>query len=274
VAVSDRAVRRGLTVLTLAVYGFLYFPMVVIAIFSFAKNPVSSLPVQGFTLSWYREALHDADIISAVRNSVVVATVAVAIAVTFGVPGALLVDRYDFPGKRVFQKFVVLPLILPGVITGVSFLSFYTALGIHLSLWTVMLGHGTALISTVLTTVYARLLRMDRSIEDASMDLGASRWRTFWKIVFPNIRTAILAAALLSFTLSMDEIPVTFFIIGRQNTLPMAIWSMLRRGFTPEINAVSTVILLMGITAVTLFSYLTEGRYKPEFGLGGAPGQR
>jgi spermidine/putrescine transport system permease protein len=267
---EDRPVRRLLAVASLGVYAFLYTPMVVVAIFSFASNRVSALPIRGLTLDWYRGVLANGEIISALRNSVFVATMAVVVAVVFGVPGALLIDRYDFPGKRLFQRFVLLPLILPGVITGVSFLMFFHALGIPLSLWTVILGHGTALISTVVTTVYARLLRFDRSIEEASMDLGVTRWRTFWRVVFPNIRISILAAALLSFTLSMDEIPVTFFIIGNQNTLPIAIWSMLRRGFTPEINAISTVVLLVGVGTVALFSYLTEGEARTRAREGGS----
>jgi spermidine/putrescine transport system permease protein len=258
IAHHPRSSTVALAVWAALVFGFLYLPLVVVATFSFVKNPVSSLPLGGFTTQWYHQAYHDGDVIAALKNSVVVALCAVAIAVLFGVPGALLVDRYDFPGRRLFQKFVLLPLILPGVISGVSFLTFYKMLNIPLSLWTVVLGHGTALISTVLTTVYARLLRIDRSVEEASLDLAASRWKTFWFVTLPSVRTAIIASALLAFTLSFDEIPVTFFIIGAQNTLPMEIWSMLRRGFTPEINAVATVIVCVGIVVVTLVSYLSE----------------
>lgn len=240
------------------VFGFLYAPMLVIGALSVNDNVVGALPFKGFTLRWYEEALANTDVIDAIRNSVWVASMAVVIAVLFGVPGALLVDRYSFPGKSIFRRFVLLPLILPGVITGVGFLSLFSLLHMKLSLWTVILAHGTALVSTVLTTVYARLLRLDRSMEEASRDLGANALVTFFRITLPNIRTAIVAAALLAFTLSMDEIPVTFFVIGQENTLPMFIWSALRRGFTPEINAVSTVILVLGIGAVMLFARLME----------------
>jgi spermidine/putrescine transport system permease protein len=242
----------------IAVFVFLYAPMAVIALLSVNDNVVGALPFKGFTLDWYRQALQNTDVIDAIRNSVFVALCAVVIAVAFGVPGALLVDRYSFPGKAIFRRFVLLPLILPGVITGVAFLSLFSIVHIHLSLWTVILAHGTALVSTVLTTVYARLLRLDRSMEEASRDLGANALLTFFRVTLPNIRTSIIAAALLAFTLSMDEIPVTFFVIGHENTLPMYIWSALRRGFTPEINAVSTAILVMGIGAVMLFARLME----------------
>lgn len=250
--------RRAQLVAVLAVFAFLYGPMLVIGLLSFNDNVVGTLPLRGFTLKWYADALANQDIIDAIRNSVLVASCAVVIAVLLGVPGALVVDRYEFPGKSIFRRFVLLPLILPGVITGVSFLSLFTLLNVQLSLGTVILAHGTALVSTVLTTVYARLLRLDRSMEEASRDLGASALQTFLRVTLPNIRTAIVAAALLAFTLSMDEIPVTFFVIGQQNTLPMYIWSALRRGFTPAINAVSTVILILGIGAVIVFARLME----------------
>lgn len=240
------------------VFLFLYAPMLVIALLSVNDNPVGALPFKGLTLKWYGDAIGNEEVIAAIRNSVFVAAAAVVIAVAFGVPAALLVDRYDFPGKGIFRRFVLLPLILPGVITGVGFLTLFSLLHIKLSLFTVILAHGTALVSTVLTTVYARLLRLDRSMEEASRDLGANALVTFWRVTLPNIRTAIVAAGLLAFTLSMDEIPVTFFVIGQENTLPMFIWSALRRGFTPEINAVSTVILVLGIGAVMLFARLME----------------
>ena len=260
---SPRASSVGLGIWAALVFGFLYLPIVVVAVFSFVENRVSSLPLQGFTTRWYTQAFSDQALLDSLRNSVMVGLGAVAIAVTFGVPGALLVDRHSFPGKAIFRRFVLLPLILPGVITGVSFLTFYSAIGFKLSLTGVSLAHGTALISTVLTTCYAQLVRMDRAPEEASLDLGASRWKTFWFVIFPQLRTAILASSLLAFTLSFDEIPVTFFIIGPENTLPLFIWSSLRQGFTPEINAISTIVVLLGVVTIVLFARLTGGRAVP-----------
>ena len=122
-------------------------------------------------------------------------------------------------------------------------LSFFSQLGVELSLTTVIIGHGTAFAAIVITSVYARLERFDRRIIEASADLGATPLRTFWKVTLPNIRTSIIGSSLLVFTLSFDEIPVTFFLTGRDNTLPMYIWSAIRRGITPEINAIGTVII-------------------------------
>jgi spermidine/putrescine transport system permease protein len=187
-----------------------------------------------------------------------------------GVPGALLVDRYNFPLKRIFQKFVLLPLILPGIVTGVAFQSFYAMLGLPRSLVLVALAHGTALTSTVLTTVYARLLRFDPSIEEASMDLGADRMRTFWRVTLPNLRTAIIAAGLLAFTLSFDEIPVTIFITGDGgNTLPMVLWSTLRRASKPEYVAFTVLVLLIGVVVVTIAARITEELPAPVAEAGG-----
>lgn len=253
------ASKWGLGVYATILFAFLYLPIVVIAVFSFVDNDVAALPLGSFTFDRYTDVIHNDQITSALVNSIVVGLGAVLIAVTIGVPGAMLVDRYDFPGKSVFRKFVLLPLILPGVITGIAFLTFFNAIGLDRSLLTVTLAHGTALVSTVLTTVYARLLRMDRGPEQASLDLGVPPLKTFRLVTLPAIRTAIIASALLAFTLSFDEIPVTIFTIGADNTLPMYIWSALRSGTKlPELNALATMIAVGGALLVTASALLTR----------------
>jgi spermidine/putrescine transport system permease protein len=170
--------------------------------------------------------------------------VATALTVIVGVPAALALDRFDFPGKTLFRRLVLLPLVLPGIITGISLLSLFKILGVRLSLEAVIIGHATALLSVVVTQVFARLQRLNRNLEDAAADLGAKPLTVLLLVVLPNIRSAIIGSALLAFTLSFDEIPVTFFLTGRDNTLPMYIWSTLRRGITPEINAIASLIML------------------------------
>lgn len=254
---SDRASTWALGVWSTLAFLFLYLPLAVLAIFSFASNRIATLPLRHFTLEWYRQAFSNTALLDAARNSVFVAFGAVAIAIVLGVPGALLVDRHNFPGKRIFQKFVLLPLILPGVITGVAFQTFFQMLDIERSLITVTLAHGTALVSTVLTTVYARLLRLERSPEHASMDLGVPQVRTFFYVTLPSIKTAVIAAGLLAFTLSFDEIPVTIFTIGVSNTLPMYIWSSLRTGVNmPQLNAIATMVAVAGGVVVVVFARL------------------
>jgi spermidine/putrescine transport system permease protein len=188
-----------------------------------------------------------------VLNSLIVAIAAVVLALLFGIPAALALDRAYFPGKKLFRRLVLLPLILPGIITGLSLLIFFVFAGMKLSLVTITLGHGTALISVAATEVFAGLQSFDRRQEEASLDLGANYLVTFWRVTLPNLRLAIAGAALLIFTLSMDEIAVSFFLIGRDNTLPLEIWSRLRRGMTPEINAISAIIFLFSLIAIVVW---------------------
>jgi spermidine/putrescine transport system permease protein len=191
-------------------------------------------------------------------NSVVVGLAAVCICLAIGVPTALALDRYDFPGKTAFRRLVILPITLPGLITGVSMLSMFRTTGIELSLITVIIGHGTALTAIVVTNVFARLQRFDRRIEEASADLGARPWQTFRYITLPNIKAALIGSSLISFTLSFDEIPVTFFLTGRDNTLPMYIWSVIRRGITPEINAIGTIIVGASIVLILVSVFMLQ----------------
>jgi spermidine/putrescine transport system permease protein len=242
-----------LTTYALLVYAFLYFPIIVLVVYSFNRSGVGGFPPAGWTLDWYRQLFADAALWDAVLNSMIVAAVAVTISLGLGLPAALALDRAQFPGKALFRRLVLLPLILPGIITGLSLLMLFVGVGMKLSLVTVTLGHGTALISVATTELFAGLQKMDRAEEEASLDLGANHWKTFWRITFPNLRVSLIAAALLIFTLSLDEIAVTFFLIGRDNTLPLEIWSRLRRGITPEINAISTLILLFSISTILVW---------------------
>ena len=235
------------------VYAFLYFPIVVLVIYSFNGSGVAGFPPTGWTLDWYRQLFQDGTLWDAVLNSAIVAVIAVGISLALGLPAALALDRAQFPGKALFRRIVLLPLILPGIITGLSLLMLFVAIGMKLSLVTITLGHGTALISVATTEIFAGLQKLDRAQEEASLDLGANHWKTFWRITLPNLRVSIIAAALLIFTLSLDEIAVSFFLIGRDNTLPLEIWSRLRRGITPEINAISTLILAFSIATILIW---------------------
>src|SRR5579871_2910379 len=242
-----------LTTCSILIFAFIYLPIVVLIVYSFNRDGVGGFPPQHLTLDWYRQLFADGAIWDSVLNSVIVAAASVALALTLGLLAALALDRADFPGKPLFRRLVLLPLILPGIITGLSLLMFAVFIHLPLSLVTVTLGHGTALISVATTELFAGLQKLDRAQEEASLDLGASPFATFWKITLPNLRVSLIAAALLIFTLSFDEIAVSFFLIGRDNTLPLEIWSRLRRGITPEINAVSTLILCFSIALILVW---------------------
>jgi spermidine/putrescine transport system permease protein len=237
----------------LVVFAFLYLPIAILILYSFNGEGVGGFPPHNLTFGWYRTLFSDSPIWDSVLNSLEVAFAAMGISLAFGIPAALALDRAQFPGKAVFRRLVLLPLILPGIITGLSLLMLFDLAAVRLSLVTIMLGHGTALISVATTEVFAGLQKLDRAQEEASLDLGANYWQTFWRVTVPNLRLPIIGAALLIFTLSMDEIAVSFFLIGRDNTLPLEIWGRLRRGITPEINAVSTIIFLFSLVAIVLW---------------------
>jgi spermidine/putrescine transport system permease protein len=244
---------RWLGLHSLVVFAFLYLPIAVLIVYSFNGAGVGGFPPRNLTLDWYRTLFADGAIWESVGNSLLVSACAVGIALGLGIPAALALDRAHFPGKALFRRLVLLPLILPGIITGLSLLMLFNEAKIKLSLLTIVLGHGTALISVATTEVFAGLQKLDRAQEEASLDLGANYWQTFLRVTLPNLKLSIVGAALLIFTLSMDEIAVSFFLIGRDNTLPLEIWGRLRRGITPEINAISTIIFVFSLTAIVLW---------------------
>ena len=263
-ASSNSAPRSNWLLLhAIAVFGFLYLPIAVLIVYSFNGEGVGGFPPQHLTFNWYRTLFGDGAIWDSVLNSLQVAFAGMAISLACGVPAALALDRANFPGKAIFRRLVLLPLILPGIITGLSLLMLFNVARTKLSLLTIVLGHGTALISVATTEVFAGLQKLDRAQEEASLDLGANYWQTFWRVTVPNLKLPIIGAALLIFTLSMDEIAVSFFLIGRDNTLPLEIWGRLRRGITPEINAISTIIFLFSLIAIVFWYRLrvqAEGR--------------
>src|SRR5271163_4876726 len=196
---------RWLTAHALAVFAFLYLPIVILILYSFNGQGVGGFPPHDLTLNWYRILFNDGPIWDSVLNSLLVAFAAMLIALVFGIPAALALDRAEFPGKALFRRLVLLPLILPGIITGLSLLMLFRVGDVKLSLLTIVLGHGTALISVATTEVFAGLQKLNRAQEEASLDLGANYWQTFWRVTIPNLRLSIIGAALLIFTLSLDR---------------------------------------------------------------------
>src|SRR3984893_17039195 len=256
---------RWLWAHAVVVFAFLYLPIAILILYSFNGEGVGGFPPRHLTLDWYRTLFADGPIWDSVLNTLQVAFAAMAISLIFGVPAALALERANFPGRVLFRRLVLLPLILPGIITGLSLLMLFREADVKLSLLTIVLGHGTALISVATTEVFAGLEKLERAQEEASLDLGANYWQTFWRVTLPNLRLSIIGAALLIFTLSMDEIAVSFFLIGRENTLPLEIWGRLRRGIPPEINAISAIIFIFSLVAiVTWYRLRAAAESKPE----------
>ena len=256
---SHRGPNAWLRLHALLVYAFLYAPILVLVVFSFNSDRRNAA-WKGFTLHWYQALWTDETVRRALSNSLQVGLGATLVATVLGTMAALALSRYRFPGRSLVGGLVFLPLVVPEIVMGISILSLYLALHQRLSLLTVMLAHIAFCISYVTITVRARLAGMDPSLEEAAADLGASPWETFRLVTLPQILPAVVSGALLSFTLSFDDFVITFFTAGvGAGTLPLAIHSMLKFGVTPEINALSTLMLATTLTMMGVWAWL-EGR--------------
>lgn len=242
--------QKSLVGVALGTMLFLYIPVAILVLFSFNDSPVTTFPLSGFTWGWYDKVFANEALLTALVNSLIVAVAATTLTILIGVPAALALDRYPFIGKNLFRNTILLPLSLPGIVTGIAMLNFYKQIGLPQSLGAVIIGHATALVGIVVSQVMARLEKVNRNLAEASSDLGADGFETFTRVTLPNIRTAIIGSGLLCFTLSFDEIPVTYFLTGRDITLPMYIYSTLRRGITPEINAIGALIVLVSLVVI------------------------
>jgi ABC-type spermidine/putrescine transport system permease subunit II len=235
-----------------ACYVFLYAPLATIMVFSFNDSTSQSLPFTSFTTRWYSALLDDDAIFHALRISLEVALGSVAIAAVVGTSFALIFNHAHSRTATALQGALTIPFLLPGMVLGLSLAITFNAIGVSLGLLTVMVGHASFVTPVVMLIVLTRLRRIDPSYLQASMDLGAGRLRTFWHVVVPQIRTALLVACLLGFTLSFDEIIVTFFLAGPSPTLPVYVWNHIRFGFTPEINAIFSCIGVASFVIVVI----------------------
>jgi spermidine/putrescine transport system permease protein len=247
--------RRLLAVHTGLVYLFLYAPIAILVIFSFNSARQTAF-WEGFTLDWYRQLLTNPLLLRSVRNSLMVAGLTTVVSVLLGTPAALAMARLRFRGRRSTQALLFLPVIIPEVVLGAALVTFFGAVQLRLSLWTVIIAHVVFCVSYVAIVVRARLAGLDPSLEEAARDLGAGPFETFRRVTLPLIAPGILASALLVFTLSIDDYVVTSFVAGvGATTLPLHIYSMLKVGVTPEVNAVSTLLL-----AATIFLIVVAHR--------------
>jgi spermidine/putrescine transport system permease protein len=257
--VSDGTRKRGtvLKIYGILIFLFLYFPLVIVLIFSF--SPTKTLVgMEGVTLKWYQELFRDRGLLTAFLHTILIGLAAVTVAVVLGVSGAFFVTRVHFPGKGAFRTLVLLPYILPGIIMGISLLIFIRSFGVRLSWFTVLLGHVSFTVPIVMFQIMARIARMGPNYQAAAMDLGANPVQTFVYVTLPMIRTAIIGAALLAFTVSFDEIVISFFLTGSAwMTLPVYIYGMLRFGLSPKVYAISTIILGLSLILIIFMARYT-----------------
>ena len=245
----------------IGVYIFLFAPIAILILMSFNSAKYSSFPLAQFTSHWYGELWADRSIWDALENSLTIAAGTTLLTVPLGTLAAFALSRYQFRFKPVFTAILVIPLIVPGLITGVSLLSFYNFFNISTSLLTVILGHTALALPYAALVIAARMQGFDRRLEEAAASLGAPYHRVFRKITLPLLAPGMLAAALFAWTISFDEFVITFFIIGGAGqTLPLKIWSLLKFGITPAMNAISALILTVSIALVTLAVALTRRR--------------
>ncbi len=248
--------RRWLTAYSMLAYAFLYLPIIVLVVFSFNTSRLN-VNWEGFTFAWYGKLLQNDKIMTAVKNSFTVAAISTPASTILGTMAAFAVHRLRFKGRRAIEGGMYVPIVLPEIIMGISLLSLFTALGFKLGLGTVIIAHITFSMPFVFVTVRARLHDLTDTLERAAMDLGADEWLTFWWVTFPLVAPGILAGALLAFTLSLDDVIITFFAAGPgSTTLPLQIFSMVRFGVSPEINALSTIFLVVTLAMVVTAEWL------------------
>jgi spermidine/putrescine transport system permease protein len=257
------SLRIGSKVLTLhgiISYIFLYAPIVLLIIFSFNNSRFVSASWKGFTFQWYLELFSNEAIGASLKNSLIISLTSTFISVIFGTMVSLAMERYTFRGKLAFDSLLYLPVIIPDIAMAVMLLLFFVLVKMPLGRYTVIISHIAFNISFVAIVVRARLAQFDTSLEEAAQDLYANNWQTFRLVTLPLLMPGILGGALLAFTLSLDDFVITFFTSGPgATTLPLRIYSMVKLGVTPEINALSSVMLLASLSLVLLSFFMQRG---------------
>jgi putative spermidine/putrescine transport system permease protein len=257
---EGRATRVALVAWVVGVLLFLFIPIATIVLFAFDRSTIQSWPIRHYTTRWFSVAWDDPAVRSALWLSVKAGVAATLLALVLGSLAAFGVHRYRFFGREAVSLFIVLPIALPGIITGLALRSFFTFAGINLSLMTIVIGHTTFCIVVIYNNVIARIRRTSGSLGEASMDLGANGLQTFRFVTLPTIATALVSGGLLAFALSFDEVIVTTFTAGAQTTLPIWIFGAIRLGQQlPEVNVVVTAVLALTVIPVALAAKLTGG---------------
>ena len=258
--------RTALAALAVGVVLFLFAPLVVIIYFAFGKSNVHTFPIHHWTTYWFSVAWNDPAVRSALWLSIKAGVAATAIALILGTLVAFGIHRFKFFGRDTVSLLLVLPIALPGIVTGLALQSAFNLAGIPFSIYTIIIGHATFCIVVVFNNVIARLRRTSMSLIEASADLGATPFQTFRLVTMPMLSTAIVAGALLAFALSFDEVIVTTFTAGAQNTLPLWIFGAIRLGQQlPEVNAVVVGVILLTVIPIVVAARISSGE-----GLGGA----
>ena len=247
-------IRRLLATWTGFVFLFFYLPIGILILFSFNQSKLN-IVWTGFTLDWYASLWQDTVLVRALKNSLIVASATTLCSVLLGTAGGWLLYRYRYRGSNLLETLVFLPMIVPEVILGVSLLILFVTIGLELGYTTIVISHVTFCFPFVMAAIQARLSGLDPSLEEAALDLGATPFQAFTKVMVPYLMPAIVSGALMSFTLSLDELIVTYFTASAgTRTLPLEIFGRVKKGLDPSLNAISTVLIAVTVLAV----FLTE----------------
>ena len=235
---------------------FLYAPAVLLPVFAFNASSIVSFPLSGFTIEWFLVLFDTETLHVAARNSLLIAVVTSVFSTLLAVLAARASTRFSFFGRRSIMGFVMLPMVLPEIIIGVSLLVVIIQMGFELSLWSIIMGHILICTPFCIAILSSAFMNLDKSLEEASFDLGQTRWNTFWLVIFPLVMPGIVASLLIAFTISLDEFIIAFFLAGTEPTLPVYIWGQLRfPAKLPSLMALGTVLLLISIGLLLIADY-------------------
>ena len=230
---------------------FLYMPIIILIVFSFNTSRMNIL-FEGFTFSWYQSLFSNRELLEAFFNTMIIAITSTVVSTIIGTIGAVGLYRYDFPFKGIINKLIYIPIVIPEIVLGISLLSIYTLMKIELGMFTLILSHIAFSIPFVIVSVRSVLSYEIKTYEEAARDLGASGFKTFFLVTLPSIRSGVISGATLAFTLSMDDVVISYFTAGPgSNTLPLKIYSMIKTGITPDVNALSSLMLLITIVILS-----------------------
>lgn len=246
------------------VYLFLFLPIFVIILFSFNTSSLN-IVFEGFTLNWYKEMIGNTYLLDALKNTLIVAGISTVVSTFIGTISAIALKKYDFPLKNIIMKCLYIPIVIPEVVLGIALLSTYTFFKFNLGLWTITLSHIAFSIPFVVVSVRSSLNMLNDRIYDAAEDLGASEIKTIFKVIIPSISSGISSGALLALTLSFDDVIISYFTSGPgSNTLPLYLYSILKSGVKPDVNALATLMILFILIIITIYiliNYKKQVRY-------------
>ena len=243
---------------TVVVFAFLYAPIAVLVVFSFNSSRLN-IVWESFTFEWYQRLFDNAPLIRAAKNSLLIASATALLSIVIGTAGAWLLHRYRFRFSRAIQTLVAIPMVMPEILLGISLLILFVTMNLQLGFATVIIGHVTFSFPFVLVAVQARLQGLDPALEEAALDLGATPLKAFWLVIVPTLRPAIIAGGLMAFTLSLDELIVTFFVgSAGAKTLPIEVYGLARKGLNPMLNALSAIFILATVAFVFFSEYLKK----------------